>query len=134
MCRQFSFALALVCVVFATGCQNLDHVQFIVPNSSESSLAEVLKSVAERHGMTNALASSTVPQTIANFKVGNFQHYTEIGARRHGESIVIDLMFRKAGAGGGGLFSKIQPELHAALSKLYPGRVRVERNNPIPIL
>jgi len=53
--------------------------------------------------------------------------FTQLGARRHGDAVLVDLLFRSAGIGGQ-LYKKLEPEVTQALQRLYPGQVRIEHD------
>ncbi len=109
-----------------SGCQTWKHVQFIVPASGEAAIASALRSVATRHGMSDRTRTSKLPGTIVYFSAGD-RNFTDLGARRHGDTLVVDLLFRSAGVGGD-LFRLLEPEVQQALERLYPGAVRVIRD------
>jgi hypothetical protein len=124
----------LVCVMFLSGCQTWEHIQFVVPASGQVAFASALRSVASRHGMTDRTRSSKARGTIAYFSAGD-RNFTDLGARRHDGTFIVDLLFRSAGVGGD-LFRQLEPEVQQALERLYPGAVRVVRDPkklvPIP--
>jgi hypothetical protein len=53
--------------------------------------------------------------------------YTELGARRYKNTVLVDLFFRSAGIGGQ-LYKQLEPEVTEALQELYGGQVRIEHD------
>jgi hypothetical protein len=117
--------LALLC----SGCQELAHTQFVMPSGQEDELIQALRSMAQAHGMDDRTDDSTIPQTLAYFARGK-DSYAALGARRHREQIVLDVMFRTAGAGGEleRTFLDLEEEVQRVLNRLYGNSVHIERN------
>ena len=118
--------ICLVCVIFLSGCQTWEHIQFVVPASGQTALASAVRSVALRHGMTDRTQSSKAHGTIVYFSAGD-RNFTDLGARQHNDTFIVDLLFRSAGVGGD-LFRQLEPEMQQTLERLYPGAVRVVRD------
>ena len=128
LARMTLLRLALIAstLLAFTGCQSGEYVQFVLPHSHEAQLRSVLRSIGLRHRMAEKTGASNAPGTIVFLSEGDLSH-THLGARRHGDVIVVDLLFRSAGVGGK-LFRELEPEVTQALQKLYPGAVRIERD------
>jgi hypothetical protein len=126
MKRPVHVFITLVSVMLLSGCQTWKHVQFVVPASGEASLASALRSVALRRGMRDRTRASKTRGTIVYFSAGD-RNFTDLGARKHNDTLIVDLLFRSAGVGGD-LFRLLEPEVQQALERLYPGAVRMVRD------
>jgi hypothetical protein len=126
MQESVRICIALVSVTLLSGCQTWKHVQFVVPASGEAALTSTLRAIAVRHGMSDRTRTSKARGTIVYFSAGD-RNFTDLGARGHNDTLVVDLLFRSAGVGGD-LFRQLEPEVQQALERLYPGAVRVVRD------
>jgi len=123
--RRFSL-LALVSLIAVSGCQTLGYVQFRVPQAHQTRLISLLRSIGMRHGMADKTRDSKASGTVVLMSEGDLS-FTQLGARRYKDLILVDLLFRSAGIGGQ-LYKQLEPEVTQALQQLYPGHVRIEHD------
>ena len=121
--------LFLVCglaLVTLTSCQTAAYVQFSVPQAHQAQLVSLLRAIGMRHGMADKTGDSKASGTLVLLSEGDLS-FTQLGARRYKDMVLVDLLFRSAGVGGH-LFKQLEPEVTQALQQLYPGRVRIEHD------
>jgi hypothetical protein len=109
-----------------TGCQTAAYVQFTVPQTHQRELIALLRSIGLQHGMADKTSESKAAGTLVFLSQGDLS-YTQLGARRYKDTVLVDLLFRSAGIGGQ-LFKQLEPEVTSALQHLYPGEVRIEHD------
>jgi len=120
--------LFVICAVslILTGCQTAAYLQFTLPQTHQRELVALLHSIGLRHGMADKTSESKAAGTLAFLSQGDLS-YTQLGARRYKDTVLVDLLFRSAGIGGQ-LYKQLEPEVTAALQQLYPGEVRIEHD------
>jgi hypothetical protein len=126
--RIFRIIVVLAALLTICGCQNMGHTQFAVPLSKEKELIAALQAIALANGMTDKTSTSSVPDTLVYWGTGDIHHFTDLGARKYGDQILVDLNFRIAGTGGDSLYRKLSPQVENALRTLYGNSVRIERD------
>jgi hypothetical protein len=118
--------VSCLALVTLTGCQTAAYVQFTVPQTHQAQLISLLRAIGLRHGMADKTSESKAAGTLVFLSQGDLS-YTQLGARRYKDTILVDLLFRSAGIGGQ-LYKQLEPEVTATLQRLYPGEVRIEHD------
>jgi len=126
-------AALFLAAVLLVACQTFNSVQYHVPAQQEDQLVSRLSNLATEHGMTNRTAHSSVSNTLVYFKVGD-RSFTDLGARKKDDGIIVDLYFRSAGIGGKE-FRQLKPEVETILRDLYGKQFKTirDRAKQIPI-
>jgi hypothetical protein len=123
--RRFSL-VGLLASIALTGCQTMGYVQFTVPQERQTQLITLLRAIGMRHRMADKTRDSKAPGTLVLMSEGDLS-YTQLGARRYKNTVLVDLFFRSAGIGGQ-LYKQLEPEVTEALQELYGGQVRIEHD------
>jgi len=126
-------SVCLLCALVVVGCQSMAWVQYHVPTGKEAAMKGRLSEIAQTHGLSDRTETSLVPDIILYFVVGD-RSFTDLGARRWNDKVIVDLQFRCAGLGGK-TFDAMKPKVLGALRELYGGEVTeiTERSELIPL-